>query len=226
MSPPQPFTVITRVPIPARLSPSAVLAALHAYEPLIKANPYLDRYERRHVTADDVAGDSLFFSPDHYLENDDNGGHGAANPNHHPEDPNLQGFVVYDRVPIIPGLGSWASKEVAVPCIFQRSAHGVRCRADAVGGVTVRSRYEVRRRGEIADADDGGHPVAHDSDGDGDDDGGAYELVDISSIECGALVRPFVKLRFSSGHQEILRRVVDEVMHAQAAAAAGPQSGR
>ncbi|KAL2018315.1 hypothetical protein VTK56DRAFT_978 [Thermocarpiscus australiensis] len=182
MSPPQPIVVINRVPIPASLSPATVIAYLQAYEPLIRPNPYLDRYERRPVQPEDVAGDPFF----------GDGGY------------NLQGFVVYDRVPIIPGLGSWASKEVAVPCVFQSSEHGVRCRGHAQAGVTVRSRYEVRRRGEVKE---GPELVAGPEDGD-------YELVDISNVECSSLVRPFVRTRLSSGHQHILRQVVDELVRA------------
>ncbi|GAB1318590.1 hypothetical protein MFIFM68171_08800 [Madurella fahalii] len=180
MAPPQPFTVITRVPIPAVLSPATVLAALQTYEALITPNPYLDRFERRPVTAEEVVNDPFFLDNGH----------------------KLQAFVVYDRVPIIPGVGAWASKEVAIPCIFQSFERGARCRGHAQGGVTVRSSYEVRRRGEIKEG-----PELAAGPGDGD-----YELVDISSIECGAFVKPFVKLRFESGHQEILRRLIDNLM--------------
>lgn len=188
MSPPEPFTVITRVPIPASLPPVAVLMALQTYEALIKPNPYLDRYERRPVDPEEVANDPFF-----------------------PKDgQELQAFVVYDRVPIIPGVGSWATKEVAIPCVFQRFEHGVRCCAHAQGGVTVRSSYEVRRRGEVTEGPE--LVVGPDS--------GDYELVDISNIECGALVKPFVKMRFSSAHQELLEQVVENLMQPS-----GGQSG-
>jgi hypothetical protein len=180
MSPPEPFTVITRVPIPASVNPAAVLAALQTYEALIAPNPYMDRYERRPVDAEEVANDPLFRN-DGY---------------------NLQAFVVYDRVPIIPGVGSWATKEVAIPCVFQSFGHGVRCCARAQGGVTVRSSYEVRRRGEVTD---GPELAAGPDDGD-------YELLDISSIECSALMKPFVKMRFSSAHLALLQRVIDNLV--------------
>ncbi|KAK4097397.1 hypothetical protein N658DRAFT_292301 [Parathielavia hyrcaniae] len=180
---PEPFTVITRVPIPASLPPATVLAALQTYDALITPNPYLDRYERRPVDPQEIANDAFF----------------------RPDGTNLQAFVVYDRVPIIPGVGSWATMEVVIPCVFQSFEHGVRCLAHAQGGVTVRSSYEVRRRGEVTD---GPALVA-----DGPDDaGGDYELVDISSIVCSVLVRPFVKMRFSSAHQALLQEVVDKLV--------------
>jgi hypothetical protein len=180
MSPPEPFTIITRVPIPASLPPATVLAALQTYEALITPNPYLDRYERRPVELEEVKNDPFF--------RDDG--------------QNLQAFIVYDRVPIIPGVGSWATKEVAIPCVFQSFHHGVRCCARAQGGVTVRSSYEVRRRGEVTEG-----PELAVGPGDGD-----YELVDISNIECGALVKPFVKMRFSSAHLALLQDVVNNLM--------------
>ncbi|KAH6856973.1 hypothetical protein B0I37DRAFT_87758 [Chaetomium sp. MPI-CAGE-AT-0009] len=180
MSPPEPFTIITRVPIPASLPPAAVLAALQTYEALIKPNPYLDRYERRPVDPEEVANDPFFRK----------------------DGQELQAFVVYDHVPIIPGVGSWATKEVAIPCAFQSFEHGVRCCAHAQGGVTVRSSYEVRRRGEVTE---GTELVAG-------PDAGDYELVDISNIECSALVKPFVKMRFSSAHRELLESVVNNLM--------------
>ncbi|KAK4040251.1 hypothetical protein C8A01DRAFT_15856 [Parachaetomium inaequale] len=180
MSPPEPFTIITRVPIPASLPPATVLAALQTYEALITPNPYLDRYERRPVELEEVANDPFF-------RNDGQ---------------NLQAFVVYDRVPIIPGVGSWATKEVAIPCVFQSFDHGVRCCARAQGGVTVRSSYEVRRREEVTE---GPEPAVGPGDGD-------YELVDISNIECGALVKPFVKMRFSSAHLALLQQVVNNLV--------------
>ena len=179
MSPPEPFIIITRVPIPASLPPATVLASLQTYEALITPNPYLDRYERRPVEAEDAA--DPFFAEDGQ---------------------NLQAFIVYDRVPIIPGVGSWATKEVAIPCVFQTTQHGVRCCAHAQGGVTVRSRYEVRRRGEVKEG-----PELEVKSGDGD-----YELVDISNIECSALVKPFVKMRFSTAHQALLEQVVDKLV--------------
>ncbi len=180
MSPPEPFTVINRVPIPASLAPEAVIAALQTYEALITPNPYLDRYERRPVELDEVVKDTFFLE----------------------DGQKLQAFVVYERVPIIPGVGAWATKEVAIPCIFQSVKHGTRCCGHAVGGVTVRSRYEVRRRGEVEEG-----PELAVGPGDGE-----YELVDITAVECGALVKPFVKSRLSSGHQALLQQVIDNLV--------------
>ncbi|KAK3943261.1 hypothetical protein QBC46DRAFT_351637 [Diplogelasinospora grovesii] len=183
------LTVITRVPLPAYLTPQAVLEALHTYEPLIVANPYLKKYERRPVQLEELVNDA-FFKEDGFK---------------------LQAFIVHDRVPIIPGVGSWATKDIVIPCVFQSFEHGVRCRADAQAGVTVRSSYEVRRAGEVQPD----HPsVVHNqvTRAGAAETAGDYELVEIATIECGSLVKPFVKRSFSNAHQEVLQRVVDEIV--------------
>lgn len=170
--------ITTRVPIPAQLEPNSVLAALHTYEPLINANPYLIKFERRAVPIQDLVDDPFFRA----------------------DGLRLQAFVVHDRVPIIKGV---ASKVVVIPCVFQSFGAGTRCRADAQGGVTVRSSYEVRRRGEVPPGP--GEKQRPDA-------GHEWELVELAVIECGSLVKPFVTRSFSSAHQLILQRVVDQVV--------------
>lgn len=174
------MTIITRVALPAFLDPQVMLDTLQSYEPLIRASPYLKNYERRNIQVEELVDDPFFIE----------------------EGRKIQAFVVNDRVPIIPGLGGWASKGVRIPCIFQSFQYGVRCRADSEAGVTVRSSYEVRRRGEV---EGGPAVVAHPEDGD-------YELVETANISCGSLVKAFVKRSFTSAHQETLQRVVDETV--------------
>ncbi|KAH8912050.1 hypothetical protein BR93DRAFT_56252 [Coniochaeta sp. PMI_546] len=178
---PQLVQITTRVPIPPHLQPTAVLSALHTYEPLITANPYLVKYERRAVPLQDLVDDPFFRA----------------------DGLKLQAYVVHDRVPIIPGV---ASKVVVIPCVFQSFTAGTRCRADASGGVTVRSSYEVRRKGEV--------PLGPgEKEATKGRDVGPYEweLVELAVIECGTLVKPFVTHSFASAHREILQRVIDEV---------------
>lgn len=110
-------------------------------------------------------------------------------------------------MPLVPGIG-WASKAVTVPCVFQTFERGVRCRADAQAGVTVRSSYEVRKRGDVAKGQDGGGEREHG----GHVDKEGYVLVEFAEIECGPLVKAFVKRSFASAHTEILQRVIDELV--------------
>lgn len=179
---PQLLPITTRVPIPSHLEPATVLSALHLYEPLITANPYLVKYERRAVPLQDLVDDPFFLA----------------------DGLKLQAFVVHDRVPIIPGV---ASKVVVIPCVFQSFNAGVRCRAEAQGGVTVRSSYEVRRRGEVPFG-----PGEKGAAATGQGGSHEWELVELAVIECGSLVKPFVKHSFASAHREILQRVVNDVV--------------
>ncbi|KAM7189525.1 hypothetical protein V8F33_010003 [Rhypophila sp. PSN 637] len=181
-SPSPTMTIVTRVALPAFLDPQAMLDMLQTYEPLIKASPYLKNYERRSVEVEELVDDT-FFSED-----------GRK----------IQAFVVYDRVPIIPGVGNWATKGVKIPCVFQSFHNGVRCRADSEAGVTVRSSYEVRRRGEVSGAP---APMVHPGDGE-------YELVETADICCGSFVKAFVRQSFTTAHQKTLQRVVDETARA------------
>lgn len=194
---PASITVISRVPIPSTLDPSTVIQAMHTFEPLITANPFVVRHERRPVPVEDLVDDPFF--------RDDG--------------QNLRAFVVHDRVPIIPGV-AWASKHVSVPCVFQSFGYGVRCRADAQAGVTVRSSYEVRRRGEVE-----GGPEPGSGGGGGDVVPGEFELVEIAKIECGSLVKSFVKRNFATAHEEILQRFVDELLQAQRGGSGGGVGG-
>jgi len=178
---PQLTQITTRVPIPQDLSPEAVLSALHAYEPLITANPYLVKYERRAVPLEDLVSDPFFRA----------------------DGLKLQAFVVHDRVPIIKGV---ASKVVVVPCVFQSFKAGTRCRANAQG-VTVRSSYEVRRRGEVPYG-----PGEKEAGKGTESESYEWELVEIAVLECGSLIKPFVTHSFASAHREILQRTVDEVI--------------
>ncbi|KAK0642002.1 hypothetical protein B0T16DRAFT_292670, partial [Cercophora newfieldiana] len=177
------FAVVTKVPLPAHVAPEAAIAAIQAYRPLIEANPHLVSYERRSVGVQEVIDDPFFRE----------------------DGQRLQAFTVYQRITIIPGVGSWATKDVSVPCVFQSVKYGCRCRADASGGVTVRSRYEIRRRGEVSDGT--GKPDPPPGPGDGD-----YEFVEIAEVACGSLVKPFVRHSFSTSHQEVLQRLADEVV--------------
>jgi hypothetical protein len=175
--------ITTRVPIPSSLPPAAVLETLHSYEPLITAHPYLVKYEPAPVPLEKLVDDTFFRTDGQHL----------------------RAFVVHERVPVIPGV---VSKVVVVPCVFQRYGGGTRCRADAQGGVTIRSTYEVRRRGEVP-LGAGEKESAAKRTG---DEGYEWELVERAVIECGSLVKPFVTHSFATAHREILQRVVDDIV--------------
>ncbi|KAL0472633.1 hypothetical protein QR685DRAFT_553099 [Neurospora intermedia] len=282
MSHSHPLKIITRIPLPPPTPPSALLSALHAYIPLITANPYLKSYislplsipssspapppssnNSPHPLPPSLTDDPSFF--------------------HHPPGPdgfNPQSFLITDSVPLLP-LPDWlgggsilGSKEVSVPCTFQSFGYGVRCKAVApVAGagsvVVVRSSYEVRhryrakgRRPQEQEQKEGNEEGQGQGQGQQDGEQGLglgmglraglrkggsddvantnikskqptaddnnkklinkvtgtsidnyeYELVEIATIECPAIVRPFVKAKFEKGHHEVLQTVVDQVV--------------
>lgn len=118
---PATFNLELHFPLPPTLSPDAVIRNLHAYEPLIRPNPYLQSFARTPVDLDEVVADP-FFTED-----------GA----------NIVKYEIHDRIPVIPAIG-WTSA-VLFPAIFQSFATGVRLRADAAAGTRVRSVYGVER---------------------------------------------------------------------------------
>lgn len=171
---------------------------LQAYEPLITPHPYLLRYNRRAVDETDVNADP-FFAED-----------GAK----------LECYEIFERVVIVPLLG--LSKDIKIPATFQSIPAGVRCRADAQGGVRVWSTYEVQRRDLGAEFERAGRA---DSDGVARDDlhdivdgaglsspgAGEWELVEYAKVECNSIVKPFVVKSFEATHRDLCQRVIDEL---------------
>lgn len=67
----------------------------------------------------------------------------------------------------------------------------------------MRSSYELRPRRGQAEAGDEWTPP-----GPGD---GEWELVEVADVECGVLVRPFVRRSLASSHLELLAKLVADV---------------
>ncbi|KKY30147.1 hypothetical protein UCDDA912_g09942 [Diaporthe ampelina] len=193
---PASHTIELHFPLPAYLSPDLVVQHLQTYEPLITPHPYLLRYNRRPVDEKDVAADP-FFSDD-----------GAR----------IECYEVFERIVIVPLLG--VSKDIKVPATFQSFPAGVRCRADAQGGVRVWSTYGVQRRDLGAEFERAGRA---DSDGVARDDlhdivdgaglsspgAGEWELVEYARVECNAIVRPFVVRSFEASHRDLCQNVIN-----------------
>lgn len=194
---PASHTIELHFPLPAYLSPDLVIQHLQAYEPLITPHPYLLRYNRRPVEKD-VTSDP-FFAED-----------GAR----------IECYEVFERVAIVPLLGLY--KDLKIPATFQSIPAGVRCRADAQGGVKVWSTYEVQRRDLGAEFERAGRAgsdgIARDDlhdivDGVGLSSPGAgeWELVEYARVECNVIVKPFVVRSFEAAHRDLCQKVIDEL---------------
>jgi hypothetical protein len=190
-------TIELHFPLPAYLSPELVIQHLQAYEPLITPHPYLLRYNRRPVGKD--AASDPFFGED-----------GAR----------IECYEVFERVVLVPLLGLY--KDLRIPATFQSIPAGVRCRADAQGGVRVWSTYEVQRRDLGAEFKRAGRAgsdgVARDDLRDvvdgaglGSPGAGEWELVEHARVECNAIVKPFVVRSFEAAHRDLCQKVIDEL---------------
>ncbi|KAH7625594.1 hypothetical protein B0T09DRAFT_315729 [Sordaria sp. MPI-SDFR-AT-0083] len=145
-----PYVKVKRRPLqPLKL---ALLSALHAYVPLITANPYLKTYQSLPLPSSSAPSpafsDSTHLLPTPPSLTDDPQFFQPPGPDGF----NPQSYLITDSVPLLP-LPDWlgggsllGSKEVSVPCTFQSFGYGVRCKAVAAAGVVVRSSYEVRHR--------------------------------------------------------------------------------
>lgn len=192
---PASFDLELHFPLPSTLSPDTVLQAIHAYEPLIRPNPYLQGFERLPVNRDEIVSDPFF--------RDD----GASW--------NLVKYEIHDRIPVLPAIG-WM-KDVSFPAIFQSFATGVRLRAEAAAGTTVRSIYGVERAREREQMDgallgtDGPTTRLATTQA---RPGGGWDLVERSHVECNALLKPFVQKQFEAGHRDLCQKVLDNLVAA------------
>lgn len=186
---PASFDLELHFPLPSTLSPDTVLQAIHAYEPLIRPNPYLQGFERLPVNRDEIVSDPFFIIDD-----------GASW--------NLVKYEIHDRIPVLPAIG-WM-KDVSFPAIFQSFATGVRLRAEAAAGTTVRSIYGVERaQADGALGIDGTRPATQQA-----RPGGGWDLVERSHVECNALLKPFVQKQFEAGHRDLCQKVLDNLVAA------------
>ncbi|TLD31561.1 hypothetical protein PspLS_02201 [Pyricularia sp. CBS 133598] len=163
------MTIEVSYPLPPDLPPSAVLAALHtSYEPLMKPHPFQKGFKRRLLSVNEVVDDPFFRADGRKLES----------------------YEVSERIPILPGV----HKEITIPAVFQSFDGGVRCRADAPGGVRIWSVYEPRKAAAAPAGSDSG--------------GAAYELHETAVIECSAIFKRFVAKNFETSHRENLKGIV------------------
>lgn len=187
---PATFDLELHFPLPPSLSPDLVIQNLHAYEPLIRPNPYLQGFSRLPVDLDDVVSDPFFTE----------------------DGSNIASYEIRDRIPLVESLG--LMKDVTFPAIFQSFATGVRLRADAAAGTRVRSVYEVcPRRG----ADGGGgvelpRTAGFEPNAAAPARGGGWELVERSHVECNALLKPFVMKSFEAGHRDLCGKLINNIV--------------
>ncbi|KAF4977757.1 hypothetical protein FZEAL_5776 [Fusarium zealandicum] len=173
------------VPVPGNVPPSAVLAAIHAFTPLIRHHHTLQGFDEVTVAPDAIADDPFFG----------------------PLDESVRAFQLRENVALAPGL----SKDITYPAIFQAIPEGARSRAKAPAGIVVRTEFTVRQR--RAGASVPISPAGSDSTGStvtavGDE----YELHEEILIEGNSLLMPFITESLLAVHREICERLMVETV--------------
>ncbi|KAL5615185.1 hypothetical protein BROUX41_005242 [Berkeleyomyces rouxiae] len=207
-----------RVALPARLSPSAVVAALHTYTPVIRNEPQVTSYELL-STVPHAATVDPFFAPvpssEPLLAAMAAGAKGSKSPQ--PASPALSsGGVEYDPaafgppityrmhklMPLVPS--KWG-RTVSYPVTLQVVPGGLRCRADAPAGIVVWSEYRVVR---ATMKNNQGRTVLMT----GENGREMYELVKVVTAEANRLMVGVVGKSMEQSHRDLCCKIIDEVV--------------
>jgi hypothetical protein len=180
------------VPIPISIPPETVVQALQKPENLLDLGSLLHTYEQIPTDwlPERIHNDNTYFSA-------------------FDDGPPITAYEVTDIIPIIPGAGSWATKHIKFFARFQNLPDGVRSYVNASAGVTVKSEYRVifkeRRATANADNDNGEEESIENG----------WRLVEFSSVECFALMMPFVASNLDVSHKDMLQQLLTKIEAAQ-----------
>ncbi|KAF2021686.1 hypothetical protein BU24DRAFT_417324 [Aaosphaeria arxii CBS 175.79] len=167
--------------IPAHLTPSDVISALHDHENALTLQSLTTQHEKQDKTSPQILKDTYWYPVD-------------LNP--------VTTYHVTECITMIPGVGEWAKKYITFPSCFQDTPHGLKTRADASGGVTLRAEFRVIRGGS------GDGEVEGEGQGIGDAE---WVLVEDVEVSCSWLLMPFVRGKMEAAHQDICRKVIEKV---------------
>ncbi|SPN97148.1 uncharacterized protein DNG_00664 [Cephalotrichum gorgonifer] len=215
-----------RTSISRHLPPHEVVAALQTYSPVIKHQPLVTRFERA-PTPPDCTADPFFHAPSEAQARwgDDGSGSGSGSGSSSgvrgggrpPRAPHFVTFEIYERISLIPGI---ASKEIHFLSTFRDVPGGIRCRADAPGGVTLWIEYRVCAR-PPPESEDAALSTTSPSataspwpavDWEAEvDRRREYDLVEWVTVETNSMLMPFVARTMEAAHREICQKVLDEV---------------
>lgn len=181
------YKITASVPIPPSIPPENVVQALHQPENLLDLGSLIHTYKKIPTESlpEKIYNDTAYFS-----EFDD------ATP--------AVAYEVTDNIPMIPGAGSWATKHIRFFARFQNTYDGIRGYVNASAGVTVKSVYRVEFRERRATNTDNGEQqeVSKET---------GWRLVEISSVECFALMMPFVSWNLEASHKDMLHQLLAKI---------------
>ncbi|KAF2264986.1 hypothetical protein CC78DRAFT_532845 [Lojkania enalia] len=167
--------------IPPHLNPEDVIAALHDHNTCLSLQALTTGHEKLPETNPETKKDTYWYPVDL-----------------HP----VHTYSVTECVTVLPGIGEWGKKYINFPSCFQDTPHGIKTRADAPGGVTLRAEFRVIKGG----ADDG------EVEGEGEGIGYAeWVLVEDVEVQCAWWMMPFVRKSMEGAHRDICKKVVEKV---------------
>jgi hypothetical protein len=117
--------------IPAHISPSVVIAALHDHNTTLSLQALTQGHSKLPSTNAKTLRDTYWYPTD-------------LNP--------VTSYLVTEVITFLPGVGEWGKKYIKFPSCFQDTPTGVRSRADA-SGVIVRAEFRVVRGGAGAEVE-------------------------------------------------------------------------
>jgi len=185
------YKLTTSVPIPISIPPENVVQALQQPENLIELGSLLHTYKQIPTESlpEKVHNDTEYF----YAFD-------SSTP--------ITAYEITELIPIIPGAGSWATKYIKFFARFQNLPDGVKAYVNASAGVTVKSVYRVIfKERSAANADNGNDEEQSIQNG--------WRLVEISSVECFALMMPFVASNLDVSHKDMLQQLLTKIESAQ-----------
>jgi len=176
-------------PIPTFLSGRDVIAGLHDHNNALTLQALTTGHKEVDPEGHPVLTDPYFFPADRAP---------------------VKCYEVTEGVVVIPGIGNWGKIFINFPAWFQDTPYGLRTRADAPGGVTVRAEWRVEPARSDRSSGNGG-------DGSDTDEGGVEEqaeflLAEDITVECASLMMPFVRLSMEGAHRDICWKLVEKLV--------------
>ena len=167
--------------IPSHIPPTYVIAALHDHSTALNLQALTCGHTKAHCTPAATLTDTYWYPPDRYP---------------------LTTYNVTESITWCPGIGSYGKKNITFPSSFQDTRLGIKTRADAAAGVTVRAEFRVLRNGEM------GSEVEGEGGGIGDAE---WILVEDVEVTCAWWLMPFVKGKMEEAHTDVCNKVVQMV---------------
>jgi len=127
----------TAAAVPAHISPSTVLAALHDHNTALTLQALTQGHEKLPSTDAHILKDTYWYPTDRNY---------------------VHSYKVTEVITFLPGIGEWGKKYLSFPTCFQDTPTGLKTRADT-NGVVLRAEFRIVRGGAEAEIEGEGGGV-------------------------------------------------------------------